>query len=475
MFDAEGGTCLRLVKFSRLAGPAAVAHHAGMDTPSVVQEKKTVPTVSRVAGDTIIELVYDAAKGKTGLAVSRFGGLWNVEQEVVIGTGEVLVPYSAKNNLIATNCVLLPSIPVHHGDKAELLADIQAFLHRYVDLSPTFERIAAYYVLLSWVYDAFNELPYLRLRGEYGTGKTRGLLAIGALCYRAFFASGASTISPIFHTLDRVGGTLVIDEADFRFSDATSDIVKVLNNGNVKGLPVLRTMQSKDREFNPRAFRVFGPKIVAMRGSFDDPALESRFLTEEMGHKSLRADISIPLPNTLHEEALALRNRLLHYRFGNLVATKPDMTALLEGVEPRVNQIALPLLSLVDEPEVRADIRDRLLREQETRSLSRRETSEGRVVAALCQAMAASSSAPLTVGAVTDRFNSSDSNAYHAPVSEKWVGRVLRTQLRLATEKSHGVYVVPTAERAKIAALAARYNCSAGPTTKSMLSPVRQN
>lgn len=430
-----------------------------MAPANIHSEQKPVPTVSRVCGDTIIELVYDAGMRKTGLAVSRFGGLWNVEQEVRIETGEVLVPYSAKNNLIATNCVLLPSLPEHYGDKYELLADIQAFLHRYVDLSPTFEKIAAYYVLLSWVYDAFNELPYLRLRGEYGTGKTRGLLTIGALCYRPFFASGASTISPIFHTLDRVGGTLIIDEADFRFSDATSDIVKVLNNGNVKGLPVLRTMQNRDKEFNPRAFRVFGPKIIAMRDSFADSALESRFLTEEMGLRPVRSDISIPLPNTLHEEALALRNRLLHYRFCTLFDTKPDISALLEGVEPRVNQIALPLLSLVDEPQVRADIRDRLLREQDVRSAVRRETSEGRIVAAMGEVMAGSNGSPLGVSAITELFNAANGKDVRGSVSEKWVGHVLRTRLGLTTQKSHGVYVVPISEKPKIDALAIRYNC----------------
>jgi hypothetical protein len=238
------------------------------------------PTVARVAKDTIIELVYDPDQRKTGLAVSRHGGLWNIEQEVRIHTGETLIPYSPGNNLIANDCVLLPSKPEHHGHKTELLADIAAFLHRYVDLSPLFEQIAAHYVLLTWVHDAFNELPYLRLRGEYGTGKTRGLLAIGSLCYRPFFASGASTVSPLFHTLERFGGTLIFDEADFRFSDATSKIVKILNNGDVKGLPMLRTMQNQNKEFNPRAFRVFGPKIIAMRGGYDDPALESRFLTK---------------------------------------------------------------------------------------------------------------------------------------------------------------------------------------------------
>ena len=70
-----------------------------------------MPTVACVAHDTIIELVYDPEQCKTGLAVSRFDGLWNIEQEVRIHTGETLVPYSPKNNLIAHDCVLLPSKP----------------------------------------------------------------------------------------------------------------------------------------------------------------------------------------------------------------------------------------------------------------------------------------------------------------------------------------------------------------------------
>src|SRR4029077_1692478 len=74
-----------------------------------------------------------------------------------------------------------------------------------------------------------------------------------------------------------------------------AEIVKILNNGNVRGLPVLRTMMNRQREFNPQAFHVFGPKIVATRGSYEDKALESRFITEEMGARQLRTDIPINL------------------------------------------------------------------------------------------------------------------------------------------------------------------------------------
>ena len=89
---------------------------------------------------------------------------------------------------------------------------------------------------------------------------------MGGICYKPIFASGASTVSPIFHLLDSFKGTLIIDEADFRWSDEKTEIVKLLNNGNVRGMPVLRTRISQEREYNPRAFSVFGPKIVASRG-----------------------------------------------------------------------------------------------------------------------------------------------------------------------------------------------------------------
>ena len=129
-----------------------------------------------------------------------------------------------------------------------------------MDFDEAFENVATHHVLLSWLYDAFNELPYLRLRGDYGSGKTRALLTIGSLCYKGFFASGASTVSPIFHTLDAFRGTLIFDEADFRFSDERAETVKILNNGNVSGLPVLRTMMNRQREFNRRRSRCSAPR-----------------------------------------------------------------------------------------------------------------------------------------------------------------------------------------------------------------------
>jgi hypothetical protein len=422
-----------------------------------------VPTVSRICHDqTMIELVYDPKARKTGLVVSRFDGLWNIEQEVRVETGETLVPYSASNNLILNECVLLPSKPEDFGSKAELIESIRDFIRNYVDISELFEQIAAYYVLLSWVHDAFNDLPYLRFRGDYGTGKTRSLMAIGSLCYKPFFASAASTVSPIFHTLDAFRGTLIMDEADLPFSDARADIVKIFNNGTVRGMPVLRMVQNKNKEFNPRSFNVFGPKVVAMRSSFDDPALESRFLTEETGRHPLRADIPIQLPTELRIRALELRNRLLSFRLRHFHQLNVGSAATLPPVDPRLRQMIASLLCLVDDPSLRNAIQAELVEMNADIAIDRQETTEAAVLKTAVEVFASAKPGNVPLRDIAARFNAAYSGELGHPVSNRWIGSVLRKRLHIRTHKCNGNYVIAPAVKPDIDALAARLGITPG-------------
>ncbi|MEJ0011262.1 MAG: hypothetical protein WDM94_01285 [Bauldia sp.] len=135
---------------------------------------------ARLKDDGLVELIV-AQDGSTAFAVSK-GADWRIAHEVIDAGGQRLVPYSRDNSLIRNRVVLFPEAPLEYGTKADLLASIALYIDRYVDLSPAFLRLAAHYVLLSWVHDSFNELPYLRLRGEFGTGKTRFLLVVGSIC-----------------------------------------------------------------------------------------------------------------------------------------------------------------------------------------------------------------------------------------------------------------------------------------------------
>jgi hypothetical protein len=421
------------------------------------EKRQAVPAVSRCLSDgTLIELLYRAQDRRTAFAVWR-DARWTILHQVKTDSGERLVPFLPENNLIRNEVVLLASEPQTYGGEEKLIADIRGFIHRYVDLNPTFEKVATYYVLLSWLYDAFNELPYLRLRGDFGTGKTRALLVIGSICYKPFFASGASTVSPIFHTLDAFRGTLIFDEADFRFSDEKAEIVKILNNGNVRGLPVLRTMMNRQREFNPQAFQVFGPKIVATRGRYDDKGLESRFITEDMGARQLRADIPINLPNGFREEARELRNKLLLYRFHRRFDVKLDPNLADPKLEPRINQILLPLLSVIRDPGLRADLKSVALEAQANLVAERGLLAEAQVLEIVAELMATTERAVVPVADVTGGLIERYGTEYDRPINNRWIGGILRKRLNLQTYKSHGVYVVPTTERTKVELLCSRY------------------
>jgi hypothetical protein len=404
----------------------------------------------------IVELVYDRNTGRTGLAVWK-DGHWAIEESVTLDNGARLVAYAAGNSLIQNEVILLPSTPAEYDTDAALLAEIQAFLHRYVDISPRFERIASHYVLFSWIYDGFNELPYLRLRGDYGSGKTRFLLTVGALCYKPFFASGASTVSPLFHILDAFRGTLILDEADFRVSDEKAELVKILNNGNMRGMPVLRTEVIRNQEFNPRAFQVYGPKIVATRGHYQDRALESRFITEEMGGRRLRRDIPISLNERYKDEALELRNKLLLYRFRNRGRKTMSHKLIDLAIEPRLSQIFAPLMSVVENEDTQTELRA-VARELNTELIEDRGLDvEADILAIIRKLLNAPGVRHISIGAIATELQKRYGNEYDRAITGKWVGGIVRRKLQIRTQKSNGVYVIPVAQRPRLDRLFEKY------------------
>ncbi len=425
--------------------------------PERTRESRAIPAVSGLlANGAILETVYRPEARRSAFVLWEHEA-WRYVPAITVSPEQRLVPYSAHNNLLTNEVVLFPSEPLEYGSEEALLAEIQGFIHRYVDVTPLFEKIASYYVLFSWVHDAFNEVPYLRLRGEPGSGKTRFLLAVGSLCYKPIFASGASTVSPLFRILDAFRGTLIIDEGDFRLSDERAEVVKILNNGNAKGFPVLRSEVSGKREFNPRAYAVFGPKLVATRGFFEDRALESRFLTEEMGQGRLREDIPISLPATHKAEAVGIRNKLLLFRFRNLRKQSVAEDLVDRSIEPRLNQIFLPLLSIIEDVRAREDLRELARRYHKEMITDRGMDTEAQVLEVIRDMLASPAEPTLSVKEITSWFSDRHGNDYERKVTPKWIGSILRARLKLRTQKSHGVFVIPPSEYSKLPALYERY------------------
>lgn len=400
-------------------------------------------------------MVYDAGEARTGFVCGR-GDDSRYEQTIETRPGERLVPFSASNNLLVHDVVLLPSEPCEYGEERELLARIRSFIHRYVDVSEVFEELAAYYVLLTWLYDCFHELPYLRVRGDYGSGKTRFLLVVGSLCYKPMFASGASTTSPLFRIIDAFRGTLILDESDFRLSDERAEVVKILNNGNARGFPVLRTEVNRSKEFDPRAYTVFGPKIVATRGYFEDRALESRCLTEDMGTERLRNDVPLNLDDGYKHEALELRNQLLLYRLRNHGKSREVVSLADRGIEPRLRQIFAPFFSLIDDAGARERVLTLLRSYQRDLVADRSLQLEARILETI-KGLLRETHGQLQVADIARELFQRYAGELDRPVSAKWIGATLRKRLGLKPSKARGVFVLTRSELEKLPRLYEKY------------------
>src|SRR5213594_2627325 len=427
------------------------------DTIEKAKKQTSRPTVSTILPDgSLAEMVCQ--ENRTLFCVSKEGE-FRYEPNLLVN-GQRLTPYSPRNNLLTNEVVLFPCEPSEYESEQELVEGIKAFIRRYVDVSPLFEQIASYYVLFTWVYDAFNELPYLRLRGDTGSGKTRFLLTVGSLCYKLIFASGASTVSPLFRILDSMRGTLIVDEGDFRFSDEKAELVKILNNGNGRGFPVLRSESVSGREFSPRAYTVFGPNLIATRGYFQDRALESRCLTEETGGRKLRDDIPINLTGDYKREALALRNKLLMFRFRSFGKRQIDPALVDRSIEPRLAQIFVPLLSVIEDASAREALRQ-VAREYHRELVADRGMDiEAQVLEIIQELQSVNDGAGISIKEIASRFIEQNGEDFERKVTPHWIGQIVRRKLGLKTERQMGGYVLARAEGPKLARLFEKYGVS---------------
>jgi len=309
-------------------------------------------------------------------------------REVKLG-GEIIEPVDGDD--VERGAVKLPTETAEYASTSVLLKQLREHIHRFLDVPESYLRFASYYVLLSWVYDRFRTVPYLRALGDTGTGKSRFLDVIGGLCYKPISASGCVTPAPIYRMLRRWGGTVILDEADFRDSDEYNEVVTILNCGFERGRPVIRAL--KDNPDRIQILPAFGPKVFATRRRFKDVALEARCLTQIM------RETSRPIPAVLGREFFLeqedLRNQLLLFRFRNYFSIDPEagLQIDLPDVEPRLKQVSSSFLALfANDPEVLEDYKEFIKHHQRELIEQRAATTEGRVIIALFGALS-----PVTV------------------------------------------------------------------------------
>ena len=329
-----------------------------------------------------------------------------------------------KGRLVGSLVHFAPTAQPYDSQSA-LFHEVKQYIHRYLQLPQHYEDIVALYVLLTWVFEFAPSLPYLRVLGDWGSGKTRFLEVAGSICFRPIFASGAITPSPIFRLLQMFRGTLILDEADFADSSAQAEIVKIFNNGYRPGFPVVRS-EKDNRRWEPETFDVFGPKLIATRHSFKDQALESRCLTAEMMPLT-RADIPIFLPRSFPNEVNDLRSKLLTFRLANLLKLRAggfDNELVEPGLQPRLQEILLPLKSMANGDSSMAETLSAFVHQQQDTLFSRRRDSLGGLVLAAMMELREEGFA-LTAKNIAERVNQTDDEVTINAQKVGWMARKL--------------------------------------------------
>ncbi|MBT3390359.1 MAG: hypothetical protein HN413_08105 [Chloroflexi bacterium] len=344
-------------------------------------------------GTWMVEIVFDRETNTPGFAYRDPDGVIGEAKSLTIGNVEYIPPIEAMDlyaEMEPEECtIVVPGKLGEEKETVELVDDIYSFLKRYffwTDMK--WCRLSAYYVLLTWVYDAFSIVPYLRALGDYGSGKTQLIWRIGYLCYRLIKTGGATTVSPIFRILDEWGGTLFLDEVDTKNKETYNDFMTILLTGFQRGIPVLRSSEGGGKKgYKQETFKVYGPKLISSRKRFLDKALESRCLT----HETVSVDeielseFGIPsiLPPVFYEEAEEIRNRLLTWRLRTWkkhIFTDKDF---VKGVTLRLQQVTAGLMKLADDPKVKADVEELLQNFMKYEVAERAMTTEARTLEAI--------------------------------------------------------------------------------------------
>jgi putative DNA primase/helicase len=161
---------------------------------------------------------------------------------------------------------------------AELLGGIAATVSRHIALGALAADAITLWALHAHAHDSASMSPILGLTSPAPEcGKTTLLSLLGALVPRPLEASSITT-SALFRAVERWRPTLLIDEADTFLGD-NDELRGVLNSGhNRASAQVIRTVGD---EHEPRAFRTWAPKAIALIGAL--PAtLSSRSIHIEM-------------------------------------------------------------------------------------------------------------------------------------------------------------------------------------------------
>ena len=180
-----------------------------------------------------------------------------------------------------------------------------------------------------------------------------------------------------------------------------------------------------------------------------------------MGGRKLQNDVPINLGSDYKREALALRNKLLMFRFRNYAKCHVDPALVDRSVEPRLAQVFVPLLSIIDDAAARRSLHE-LMRQYDRELVADRGLEiEAEVLEVIRELR--EFDAEVSIREIANRLAERHGEDFGRKITPHWVGYQVRRKLGLKSERRKIGYAIASTEGPKLERLFAKYGIEDDP------------
>lgn len=166
------------------------------------------------------------------------------------------------------NGVIYPDRMGNWCQTEELYLNIKSYLHDNAVMAEADYDLVTLYVMMTWLYEQLEVVPYLVIHGPAGSGKSRLAECLRQVVYHGINGNAASFM-PLVRAIDKHRGTLLLDEADLEQIYNASEMMQVYNLGAMRSNPIWRTIETTgpngEMEWESNAYETFCPKILIVR------------------------------------------------------------------------------------------------------------------------------------------------------------------------------------------------------------------
>lgn len=229
-------------------------------------------------------------------------------------------------------------------DGDELLRELVRTISRHVALPEGGATGIALWTLHVHAHDAADISPILALASaEKRSGKTTTLEILAALVPRALPTSSISTAA-LFRAVEKFAPTLLIDEADTAL-DRNDELRSIVNSGHTRATAFV--VRAVGEDFEPRIFRTWGPKAIALIGKLPG-TVEDRAILIRMRRKRPDETVKRLRRSTLVTELESLRRRSARWAADSIANLRTADPIVPNQLHDRAADNWRPLLAMAD-------------------------------------------------------------------------------------------------------------------------------